>query len=245
MFMKEFSASVSRTWIVTKRELSSYFNSPIAYIFITVFLVVMSWLFFNSFFLAGQASMRAFFGLIPWVFLILVPAITMRMWAEERRSGTDEMLLTLPLRDFEVVLAKFFASFLFLAVGLLLSFIIPILISFVGNLDWGITLASYAGALFLGASYIAIGLWVSSLTSNQIVAFIVSVVLCFVLFIVGQDFVIHIFPSFLSEFFQLLSLSSHFESISRGVIDSRDVFYYLSVIGYFLYLNVLSLHNRR
>lgn len=243
--MNEFTDCMGKTWIIAKRELGAYFNSPIAYIFLTVFLLLTGWLFYTSFFVMGQASMRSFFSLLPWVFLILVPAITMRMWSEEKKQGTLEVLLTLPFRDYEVVLGKFLASFLFLGFALFLTLLTPLLISFIGDLDWGVTMASYLGSLLLGSAYVAIGLWVSSTTSNQIVAFILSVVFVFSLFIIGQSFVLFTVPSFLASFFSFLSLSTHFESIARGVIDSRDVLYYFSMIGFFLYLNVLRVISRR
>jgi ABC-2 type transport system permease protein len=227
------------------KEFKSYFTSPIAYVFITVYLVITNFLFFQGFFLINQADMRAYFGLLPWVYLFFVPAITMRTWAEEKKVKTLEILLTWPVRDVEVVVGKFLASFAFLSLALLLSVTIPISIAMLGDPDMGIIVSSYVGALLMGAAYLAIGLWVSSLTENQIVAFIVGVVVTFLLFIVGNPFVTMRAPTSLVPVLSYLGLGTHFESISRGVIDTRDLIYYLSVIGFFLFLNVRSLASRK
>jgi ABC-2 type transport system permease protein len=230
---------------IFKKEFKTYFLSPIAYIFITVYLISTTFLFFQGFFLINQADMRGYFDLLPWVFLFFVPAITMRSWAEEKKVKTLELLLTWPVSDLEVVAGKFLASFALLAIVVLLSISIPITIAILGHPDMGQIVAEYIGALFLGAAYLAIGLWVSSMTENQIVAFIVGVVVTFVLFIIGNPFVTMVAPSFFVPLFTFVGLGNHFESISRGVIDSRDIIYYLSVIGFFLFLNVCSLGSRK
>lgn len=227
-----------------KKELQSYFNSPIAYIFIGVFLVVGNWLFFKSFFLIGQVSMRGFFDLLPWMFLFLAPAITMRLWAEEKKSGTIEFLLTLPVTDWQVVLAKFFGSLAFLFITMLTTITIPITIAFLGDVDFGPIIGGYLGALFLGGSYIALGLFVSSLTKNQIIAFVLALVVCFIFFIVGADFALLGAPQFLAPIMSFLGLGNHFYSISRGVIDSRDIIYYSSFIFLFLWLNARIIESR-
>ena len=228
-----------------KKEFKAYFLSPIAYIFITVYLITTTFLFFQGFFLINQADMRGYFDLLPWVFLFFVPAITMRTWAEEKKVKTLELLLTWPVSDVEVVAGKFLASFALLAIVVLLSISIPITIAILGHPDMGQIVAEYIGALLLGAAYLAIGLWVSSMTENQIVAFIIGVVVTFVLFIIGNPFITMVVPSFLVPVFTYMGLGNHFESISRGVIDSRDIVYYLSVIGFFLFLNVCSLGSRK
>lgn len=230
---------------IFKRELMGYFNSPIAYIFITVFLGLSSWLFFKGFFVVGEASVRMFFGLLPWVFLFFIPAITMRLWAEEKKSGTMELLMTLPVTDAEAVLGKFFASFAFLILSLVLSFVLPIIVSVLGDPDPGQIVGGYVGAVLMGGAFLAIGLFISSLTENQIVAFIISVVAIFVLFILGEDFVLFGIPDWLVPVFSFIGLGGHYDSISRGVIDSRDVIYYGSVIVFFLYLNVKSIESRK
>jgi ABC-2 type transport system permease protein len=227
------------------KELKSYFNSPVAYIFIITFLLFSSWLFFRTFFLAGQAHMRPLFGILPWLFLILAPAITMRAWAEEKKMGTMEVLMTLPLKEFEVVLGKFFSSFIFMIIAVALTFPLALTIYIMGDPDTGAILGGYLGACLMGGAYLAIGLFISSLTDNQIVAFIVSIVTCFAFLIIGEDFVLMSTPSMLVPIFTYLGLGAHFESISRGVIDSRDIIYYLSVIGFFLFLNTLAIESRK
>jgi ABC-2 type transport system permease protein len=230
---------------IFKKEFKTYFLSPIAYIFITVYLITTTFLFFQGFFLINQADMRGYFDLLPWVFLFFVPAITMRSWAEEKKVKTLELLLTWPVSDVEVVAGKFLASFALLCIVVLLSVSIPITIAILGHPDMGQIVAQYIGALLLGAAYLAIGLWVSSMTENQIVAFIVGVVVTFVLFIIGNPFITMVIPSFLVPAFTFAGLGNHFESISRGVLDSRDIVYYLSVIGFFLFLNVCSVGSRK
>lgn len=227
-----------------KKEFRSYFFSPIAYVIITVYLVISNFLFFQGFFLMNQAQMTSYFQLLPWIFLFLIPAITMRIWAEEKKTNTLELLLTWPVKDINVVLGKFLSAFVFLAIIILLSITIPVSIALLGNPDMGPIIGGYIGSFLLGAAYIAIGMWVSSLTENQIVAFIGGVVVTFMLFIVGNQFSTMKAPSFIVPLLDYVGLGSHFESISRGVIDTRDIIYYLSVIGFFLFLNVRSLQRR-
>src|SRR3989304_5226973 len=204
--------------VIAGKECRAYFSSVIAYIFIPLFLAVSGWLFMQSFFLLGQASLRSFFSLLPWLFLIFVPAVAMRLWAEEKKPGTIELLMTFPVRDSEVVLGKFLAAIEFLAVALFLSFPLALTAAYVGNPDWGAIVGGYLGALLLGAAYLAIGLFVSSLTENQIVAFLISAVGCFGLYIVGEGFVLFPVPEFMVGFLSYLSLGTHFESIGRGVL---------------------------
>ncbi len=236
--------SLKNIQILFKKELMAYFNSPIAYIFIGVFLIVGNWLFFNAFFVIGQASMRYYFSLLPWMFLFLAPALTMRLWAEEKKSGTIEFLLTLPVTDWQVVLAKFFSSLAFLFISLLLSFSLPVSIAFLGNLDWGPVIGGYLGALLLGGAYIALGLFVSSLTKNQIIAFVLSLMIGFVAFIIGEDFVVSGSPLFLQSILAFLGLGSHFYNIAKGVIDTKDLIYYGAIIFLFLWLNAKVIEGR-
>ena len=229
---------------VARKEFKSYFDSPIAYIFITAFLLLVNFLFFWTFFVAGQADMRPFFGTMPFVFLFFVPSITMRLWAEERKMGTLEILLTLPVEEKEVVLGKFLSSFAFLAVMLLLTFNVPLVVGSLGDPDWGVVICGYLGTLLMGASYLAIGLFASSLSENQIVAFILAIVIGVGLLIVGEWFFLMLVPDLLVPLFSYLGMGTHFESLGRGVIDSRDIIYYLSIIGVFLYLNINAVENR-
>jgi ABC-2 type transport system permease protein len=230
---------------IFKKEFKSFFISPIAYVFITVYLVVTNFLFFQGFFIINQADMRGYFGLLPWIFLFFVPAITMRSWAEEKKVRTLELLQTWPVSDVEAVTGKFLASFLFLSIAILLSITIPITVFILGSPDPGPIIGGYLGTLLMGAAYLSIGLWVSSHTENQIVAFILGVVATFTLFIIGNQFVTLVAPSSVVPFLNYLGLGNHFESIERGVVDSRDIIYYLSVIGFFLFLNVQSLGSRK
>jgi ABC-2 type transport system permease protein len=230
---------------IFKKEFVSYFISPIAYVFIVVFLVGTNFMYFQPFFLFNQADMRNYFGLLPWVFLFFVPAITMRGWAEEKKSRTVELLLTWPVSDAQVVLGKFFASLAFLAVTVALSVTIPVTLFIIGSPDPGPIIGGYAGALLMGAAYLAIGLWVSSHTENQIVAFILAWVAMFALMIIGHPVVTLKAPTVLVPLFSFLGLFTHFESIERGVIDTRDVVYYLSMAGVFLFLNAQSLGGRK
>jgi ABC-2 type transport system permease protein len=231
--------------VISGKEFRAYFSSVIAYIFITLFLAVSGWLFMQSFFLMGQASLRSFFSLLPWLFLIFVPAVAMRLWAEEKKLGTIELLMTFPVRDSEVVLGKFLAAIGFLGVALFLSFPLALTAAYVGDPDWGAIVGGYLGALLLGAAYLAIGLFISSLTENQIVAFLISAVGCFGLYVIGEDFVLFRVPEFMVGFLSYLSLGTHFESIGRGVLDTRDLLYYTSLIGFFLFLNVRSVESRK
>ena len=231
-------------YILFKKELMHYFNSPIAYIFIGVFLIVGNWLFFNNFFLVGQASLRGYFMLLPWIFLFLSPAITMRLWAEEKKGGTIEFLLTLPITDWQIVLAKFFGALAFMFISLLLTLTLPITIGSLGSIDLGPIIGSYLGALFLGGSYLAIGLFISSLTKNQIIAFMLGLVACFFAFMVGADFVLASSPKFAVPIMKFLGLGSHFHNIAKGVIDSKDIIYYVSFIFLFLWLNVRIIEKR-
>jgi len=226
---------MQKSLIIAGKEFRSYFNSSIAYIFMVVFLVLTSVLFFElqKFFVVGQATMRDFFSLAPILFLFFIPAISMRMWSEERKLGTLETLMTLPVKDWELVLGKFFAGFLFLLITVALTAPLPIMIASIGHPDLGAILCGYIGLVLLGGAYLSIGLWISSLTENQIVAFIISFVICLVLFIAGVDLILTALPKWLIPFMKGISLGSHFSSIERGVIDSRDIIYYLSIIGFF------------
>lgn len=236
---------MSKTVTIFKREFASYFNSPIAYIYVTVFIGLSCWLFFKDFFIAGEASLRSFFALIPWLFLFFIPAVTMRLWAEEKKVGTIELLMTFPVSNTQAVLGKYLASLVFVGVSLGMSLVLPIVVALLGDPDPGEIVGGYLGSLLLGAAFLSIGIFLSSLTENQIVAFIISVVAIFILLVLGDDFVVMGVPTWLASVFKVIGLGVHFDSISRGVIDSRDVIYYLSVIAFFLYLNVKWIQTRR
>ena len=235
------------TLTIAGKEFRSYFNSTIAYIFMVVFLVLTSLLFFElqKFFVVGQATLRDFFGLVPILMLFFVPAISMRMWSEERKMGTLETLMTLPLRDWEVVIGKFLASLFFLLITVALTFPLVMIVGGLGNPDAGALFCGYLGLILLGGTYLAIGLWISSLTENQIVAFIGSFVICLILFIAGVDLILTSLPKWLVPFMKGISIGGRFNSIERGVIDSRDIIYYLSMMGFFLFLNARSVEDRK
>ncbi|MCD6353341.1 MAG: ABC transporter permease [Proteobacteria bacterium] len=232
-------------FIIFKKEFHAYFNSPIAYVFIISFLAVSNWLYFRAFFVIGQVQMREYFYFLPWIFLVFIPAVTMRLWAEEKKMGTIEILMTLPIRDYEMVMGKFLASFCFVTATLSLSFSIPLTLFLLGNVDMGPVIGGYLGACLLGGAYLSIGLFVSSLAENQIVSFIIAIILSFALFIIGEDIVLLTLTDFLVPLFAFLGLGKHFASLQRGVIDSRDIIYYLSVMGFFLFLNTRFIASRK
>ena len=226
---------------VFKREFLSFFNSPVAYIVITAFLLFSGWLFFQQFFLMGQASMRPFFGLIPILFIFFAPAITMRLIAEERKTKTISLLMTLPLGNAEIILGKFLAAVALLGVGLLLTLPYALTVASVGVLDWGPVWGGYFGALLMGAAYLAVGMFCTSLTSNQIVAFILGLGICFVFFII--DKILMFLPEKLATAFEYLSVDYHFHNIARGVIDLRDMVFYLSFISAFIIYSIYAIQR--
>jgi ABC-2 type transport system permease protein len=212
---------------IFKKEFRTYFVSPIAYIVISIFLLVTGWFFFMTFFLYNQADLRNFFILLPIIFSFVVPAVTMRLFSEELNIGSYEILLTLPVTFRDVILGKFLASVAFLAVMLSPTLAYPITISFLGELDWGPVAGGYIGAIMLGAAFSSIGLFASSLTRNQIVAFIIGMALCFALTLV--DKMLFFLPQSMLGFFEYLGADFHFQNISKGIIDSRDILYFLSI----------------
>jgi ABC-2 type transport system permease protein len=235
----------SKTLTIAGREFRSYFAAPTGFVFLTAFLILSSWLFFRVFFLVGQANMRPFFSLMPWIFLLFVPAAAMKLWAEERRLGTEEVLLTLPVRDREAVLGKFLAAFGFLALTVALTFPIPVIVSLLGDPDPGPIIGGYVGLMLMGAAYLAIALFASSLTDSQIVAFVIGVSISLVLTALGEDIVLSAAPRWLAPIMRHLGLARRFASISRGVIDSRDVIYYGSVVVFFLFVNTRVVERRK
>jgi len=230
--------------IIARREFIAYFLSPIAYVYIITFLVLSTWLFFRMFFVEAQAHMRGFFGLMPWVFLFFIPAVSMGKWAEERKQGTLEILFTMPVSDYAIIIAKFAASIALVGVALLMTVSIPLTISTMGNLDWGPVIGGYIGLLFMGSAFLSVGLMISSMTENQIIAFILSIVACFFLMILGSPMLLGNSSHVIAQFLHYIGLGSHFSSIARGVIDTRDLIYYLSVIVVFLFINQKILMTR-
>ena len=227
---------------ILKKELRSYLISPTAYIVVTVFLLICGWFFSTSLFVVNQASMRNVFTIIPFIFTIFVPAITMRLLAEEKKTGTFELLVTMPVSDLEVILGKYLASLVLLAVAVGLTFTYAFTLAALGNTDTGETASGYLGLVLLGAGYLAIGILASSLTENQIVAFIISFLVIFVLSLI--DKVLLFFPAALASIFEYLSAEYHFNNIARGVIDTRDLIYYASLVLLGLFFSAQALRRR-
>ena len=212
---------------IFRKEFRTYFVSPIAYIVISIFLLVTGWFFFMTFFLYNQADLRNFFTLLPLIFSFVVPAITMRLFSEELNMGSYEILLTLPVTYRDVILGKFLASVAFITAMLIPTLAYPISVSFLGQIDWGPVAGGYIGAVMLGAAFSAVGLFASSMTRNQIIAFIIGLAICFALTLV--DKMLFFLPQSLLGIFEYLGADFHFQNISRGIIDSRDILYFLSV----------------
>lgn len=220
---------------ICRKEFRTYFGSPIAYIVIGVFLLVGGWLYFSTLFLAGQATLRNFFGIAPVLFVVFAPAVTMRLFAEERKVGTIEVLLTMPVKDWEVVVGKYLAALSMVAVGLLWTLPYPISVASLASagtkFDWGPVAAGYVGLLLMASSFLALGLFASAVSRNQIVGFILGLLLCFAFYFVDKFAML--LPESLGEVLEYLSVDYHFENIARGVLDSRDLLFYvtLSVVG--------------
>ena len=236
---------------ITKRELISYFATPVAYVFITIFLLLSGLFTFylGNFFEIGQASLGSFFEWHPWLYLFLVPAITMRLWSEEKKSGTIELLTTLPVSTLNIVVGKFMAAWLFTLLALILTFPMWITVNYLGNPDNGVITASYIGSLLMAGGYLSIGIFISSLTKNQVIAFIVSVTVCFLFTVSGLPIVLDFFSNWagesITDVIASFSFLANYSDISRGIIDFRTLFYFLSLIVLFLYLNVITLDNSR
>jgi ABC-2 type transport system permease protein len=227
---------------IFKKEFYAYFLSPIAYIVISIFLVVTGWFFFSTFFIYDLASMRNFFAMMPIIFSFVAPAVTMRLFSEELNIGSYELLLTMPVTIRQVVLGKFLAGVIFMTMMLLPTLSYPLAISFLGELDWGPVVGGYIGAFLLAGSYCAVGLFASSLTRNQIIAFIIGLAICFGLTMLSK--ILFFLPETLLGFFSHLGADMHFANISKGIIDTRDLLYFVSVIFVGLYATHLSIEER-
>ena len=238
---------MNRIRTVAMREMRAYFNSPIAYVFLLVFMCIALFTFFNvqSFFSRGRADLRGLFEPIPMLLLLLVPALTMRLWSEEQKQGTMEVLLTLPAKEHELVAGKFLASWSLVAVALGLTLGLPLTVQSLGDLDWGPVVGGYLGALLLGAAYLSVGQFISATTENQILAFILALVLCMGLYGLGTEAFTGLFSDSTGALLRSLGTGSRFESIARGVIDFRDLVYYTSITAFFLALSVTALRSKR
>lgn len=242
---------MSAVWTIAKRELGSYFTSPLAYVFLVIFLLLTGFFTFTAgaFFERGEASLAAFFGWLPWLYLVLVPAVGMRLWAEERRSGTLELLLTMPVTTWQAILAKFLASWIFLAVALALTFPAVLTVNILGDPDNGIILAGYVGSLLVAGAYLAVACMTSAMTRNQVVAFILAVVVCLFLILAGfnpvTDLLVRWASPALVDTVAAFSVIAHFDGFQRGVIDTRDLFYFASVIGFALFATGVIIRGHR
>lgn len=235
---------------IFKKEYGTYFNTPIGYIFSSFFLILISFLFFyglggNSFWDLKISSMEQYFMWVPILFIIFIPAITMRLWAEEERAGTIEVLLTLPVKDYEIVFGKFLSAWAFLILTIAGTFLVPFTILFLGGLDFGLVFSGYLGTFLLGGAYISMGLVISSLTRDQITAFVLTLLLCLVTFLMGYQPILQFFGNFLGGALAFFSLSLHFESFRMGVFDPRDLLFFLSFIFLMLSLNVFVIRGKR
>ncbi len=232
-------------YTIFRRELTSYFLTPLAYIFIVIFLAMAGTFtfFVGNFFGRGQADLQPFFQFHPWLYLFLIPAITMRLWAEERKTGSIELLLTLPISMTDAVLGKFLAAWCFTGIALALTFPMWITANVLGSPDNGAILAGYAGSFLMAGSFLAVGSAISPLTKNQVIAFVVTSVVCFIFTVGGTGVVLNFFtgwaPTLVVDTVSQMSFMTHFNAISRGVIDARDMVYFASVISFFLFANVI------
>jgi len=239
------------TRAVIKRELAGYFGSPVAYVFIVIFLLLCGFFTFSvsHFYELGQADLRTFFEWHPWLFLFLIPAVAMRLWADEWRTGTIEIMLTLPITLSELVIGKFLAAWLFIGIALALSFPLVLTVIYLGDPDMGAIFSAYLGSFLMAGAYLSVGSMTSSLTRNQVISFILSLVICLFLVLAGWSPVTDVLsgwaPMWLLDVVSGFSFMPHFASIQRGVLDLRDLVYYLSVMFFMLFANGVILRNRR
>ena len=235
---------------IAKREWNAYFHSPVAYIFIIIFLVLAGFFTFSvgGFYEAGQADLRGFFFWHPWLYLILVPAVAMRLWSEERRQGTMELLFTSSVTPAQAIAGKMAAAWGFLGLALVLTFPVPLTAEWLGKPDWGVIVSGYVGSLMLAGAYLAVGMFTSALTRNQVISFILAVVLGLFLILAGfqpvTDLLSQWAPGWLVDAVAAFSFMPHYEAMQRGVLDARDFAYFASVTGFMLFLTHLVLGNR-
>ncbi len=228
---------------IFKRELKSYFTSPVAYIIIVVFLIITGWFFTSNLFVAGVITMRSVFDIVPFILLFYIPAISMRTFSEEKKSGTIELLLTKPISDFEIVIGKFLSTLTLAALTLVPTIVYVISLKTLGPVDFGSIISAYIGLVLMSGIYVSVGLFASSLTENQVVAFIVSFLVIFILFMLNKILVY--VPAPLVSMLEYISSDYHFSSIARGVIDTKDLIYYFSGMSILLLLTKTSLESRK
>ncbi len=236
---------------IFKRELYGYFSTPVAYVFIVIFLFLTGVFTFyvGAFYERNQADLEPFFRFHPWLYLLLIPAIAMRLWSEERKSGTIELLMTLPVTMLDAVLGKFLAAWCFTGLALALTFPLWITVNYLGNPDNTVILASYIGSLLMAGGFLAIGSCISALSKSQVISFVISVVICFLFILAGFPLVVDFFrdwaPLALTDAIASLSFLTHFDSIKKGVIDFRDLFYFAAMICIWLYANIVIIQARK
>jgi len=236
---------------IIKRELGGYFSSPVAYVFIVIFLLLTGFFTFMAgfFFEKGQANLESFFMWHPWLYLFLVPAVGMRLWAEERRVGTMELLLTMPITTWQAIVGKFLASWLFLALALFLTFPVFITVNYLGSPDNGVIFTAYVGSFLMAGAYLAITSMTSAMTRNQVISFIISVVVCLFLILCGFPPVTRLLERFdnphLVDTVAAFSVMTHFDGLTKGVLDSRDIIFFLSVIGFSLFTTGVIIRGHR
>jgi ABC-2 type transport system permease protein len=235
---------------IFKREFLGYFRAPVAYVFLVAFLVISVSLGFSrygGFFKAGVASLESYFVFFPWLFMFLVPAVGMRLWSEEKRSGTVELLFTLPVTTLEAVLGKFLAGWAFLALAVLLSFPMAATIAYLGSPDWGVVLTTYVGAILMAGAYLGVCSLTSALTKNQVISFVLSLAACAVLLFLGfssfTDTLEHTLPLPVADALANFSFITHFDAFTKGIVDPKDVLFFLSLTGFTLFLNVVALER--
>ena len=236
---------------IAKRELGGYFASPVAYVFIVIFLLLCGFFTFmlGGFFERREASLVSFFLWHPWLYLFLVPAVGMRLWSEERRLGTMELLLTMPVTGWQAIVGKFLASWLFLALALVLTFPVVISVNYLGRPDNGVIFCAYIGSFLLAGAYLAVGCLTSAMTRNQVISFILSVVICLFLILAGwppvTNLLIRWAPAALVDFVSSFSVIPHFDGFQKGVLDSRDIIFFFSIIGFALFTTGVVIRNLR
>jgi ABC-2 type transport system permease protein len=235
---------------IFKREFLGYFRSPVAYVFLIAFLVISVSLAFSrygGFFRAGVAGLESYFTFYPWLFMFIVPAVGMRLWSEEKRSGTVELLFTLPVTTLEAVLGKFLAGWAFLALAILLSFPMALTVAFLGRPDWGVLTATYFGAILMAGAYLGVCSLTSALTKNQVISFVLSLAACAVLVFLGlSSFTTtleSVLPVGVADAVSNFSFVTHFDAFTKGIIDPKDVIFFLSLTGFTLFLNVVALER--
>jgi ABC-2 type transport system permease protein len=236
---------------IIRRELSAYFNSPVAYVFLVVFLLLAGFFTFSlgGFFELGEASLNAFFNWMPWLFLFLVPAVGMRLWSDERRLGTMELLLTMPVAPWQAILAKFLASWLFLAIALALTFPIIITVNWLGDPDNGVIAAGYVGSLLLAGAFLSVASMTSALTRNQVIAFIIALMICLGFILVGFNPVTSLLSRWANpqvvDAIASFSVLTHFEGFQKGILDTRDILFFLSVMAFALFATGVVIRGHR